>query len=192
MLRQIIFNGLLLGSCGYAWFRGRTDERIVAAVCIIASFASLALISSFKTLYSNVEYGVLAVDILTLAAFTAVALRSERFWPLWISGLQLTTAITHLLRLIDPTLLPNLAKRREKMLHHIGALKTKANLAQVRKDKTTERQIREALTALLPNGELQERVINVNSFLNKYGPYFIDLIYDDIDPENNEHLMISI
>jgi len=106
MLRQIIFNGLLLGSCGYAWFRGRTDERIVAAVCIIASFASLALISSFKTLYSNVEYGVLAVDILTLAAFTAVALRSERFWPLWISGLQLTTAITHLLRLIDPTLLP--------------------------------------------------------------------------------------
>jgi len=93
---------------------------------------------------------------------------------------------------IDPTLLPNLAKRREKMLHHIRALKTKANLAQVRKDKTTERQIREALTALLPNGELQERVINVNSFLNKYGQYFIDLIYDDIDPGNNEHLMISI
>lgn len=93
---------------------------------------------------------------------------------------------------IDPTLLPNLAKRRDKMLHHIRALKTKANLAQVRKDKTTERQIREALTALLPNGELQERVINVNSFLNKYGPFFVDMLYDAIDPENKEHQIISI
>jgi uncharacterized protein YllA (UPF0747 family) len=93
---------------------------------------------------------------------------------------------------IDQTLLPNLATRREKILHHIRALKKKANLAQVRKDKTAERQIREAFTALLPNGELQERVVNVNSFLNKYGMYFIDLIYDAIDPDNKEHLIISI
>jgi len=93
---------------------------------------------------------------------------------------------------IDPTLLPNLAKRREKMLHHIRALKKKANLAQVRKDKTAERQIREAFTALLPKGELQERVVNINSFLNKYGPYFIDLLYDAVDPQNKEHLIISI
>jgi hypothetical protein len=106
MLRLILFNALLIGSCGYAWFRGRADERVVAAVCIIASLASLALISSFKTLYSNIEIGVLMVDIATLAAFTYVALRSERFWPLWVSGLQLTTSVAHLLRLVDPTLLP--------------------------------------------------------------------------------------
>jgi bacillithiol biosynthesis cysteine-adding enzyme BshC len=93
---------------------------------------------------------------------------------------------------IDPTLLRNIAKRREKMLYHISALRKKANLAQLRKDKTSERQLREAMTALLPNGELQERVINVNSFLNKYGPYFIDLVYDSIEPDNKEHLLISI
>ena len=46
------------------------------------------------------------VDIATLAAFTYVALRSERFWPLWISGLQLTTSVAHFFKVIDPTLLP--------------------------------------------------------------------------------------
>ena len=106
MLRLLIFNALLLGSCAYAWFRGRSDERLVAAICLVASLASLALISSFQTLYSSLEIGVLTVDIATLAAFTYVALRSERFWPLWISGLQLTTSVAHFFKVIDPTLLP--------------------------------------------------------------------------------------
>ena len=106
MIRLIIFNGLLFGSCGYAWFRGRADEKLVAAVCVIASLVTLAVLSSFQTLYSNLEYGVLSVDIATLGAFTYVALRSERFWPLWISGLQLTTSVAHFLKVMDPTLLP--------------------------------------------------------------------------------------
>ena len=52
------------------------------------------------------EIGVLAVDLFTLAAFTYVALRSDRFWPLWISGLQLTTSIGHVLKAIDSHLVP--------------------------------------------------------------------------------------
>ena len=106
MIRLIIFNGLLFGSCGYAWFRGRADEKLVAAVCVIASLVTLAVLSSFQTLYSNLEYGVLSVDIATLGAFTYVALRSDRFWPLWVSGLQLTTSVAHFLKVMDPTLLP--------------------------------------------------------------------------------------
>lgn len=106
MLRLIIFNALLLGSCGYAWFRGRSDERTVAAVCLGASVVTLAVISSFNTLYSNLEIGVLMVDIATLAAFTFVALRSDRFWPLWVSGLQLTTSVAHFLKVADPSLVP--------------------------------------------------------------------------------------
>src|SRR3982751_1326977 len=106
MLRLIIFNALLLGSCGYAWFRGRSDERTVAVVSLGASLASLAVISSFATLYSSLEIGVLTVDIATLGAFTYVALRSERFWPLWVSGLQLTTSVAHMLKLLDPSLVP--------------------------------------------------------------------------------------
>ncbi len=46
------------------------------------------------------------VDLGVLAGFIAVALRSERFWPLWIAGLQLTTSIGHMLKGVDQDLLP--------------------------------------------------------------------------------------
>ncbi len=102
MFRLILFNALLFGACGYALLRGKTDARIVGAVCIIANFATYAIVSS----YASVESGVLVIDLLTLVAFTLVALRSDRFWPLWVSGLQLTTSLGHLLKAIQSDLLP--------------------------------------------------------------------------------------
>jgi len=41
-----------------------------------------------------------------LAAFVFVALRSPRFWPLWVAGLQLTSSTAHLMKAIDEDLLP--------------------------------------------------------------------------------------
>jgi hypothetical protein len=102
MIRLIIFNVLLLGSCAYALLRGTRDAQIVAVVTLAASMASYALVSR----YAQVEFGVLAVDILTFLAFTAVALKSDRFWPLWISGLQLTTSFGHLLKAWEDQLVP--------------------------------------------------------------------------------------
>ena len=106
MLRLVAFSVLLIGSCSYAFLRGRGNERLTAAVCVIASIASIALAGPVKLRYSHIEVGVFIVDLLTLAAFTYVALRSGRFWPLWISGLQLTTSIAHLLKAIEPDLVP--------------------------------------------------------------------------------------
>jgi hypothetical protein len=102
MLRVILFDMLLFGVCGYALLRGKWDARIVAAVCVIANFASYAVVSK----YASVETGVLIIDLLTFLAFTFVALRSDRFWPLWISGLQLTTSLGHLLKGLETDLVP--------------------------------------------------------------------------------------
>ena len=106
MLRIALFSALLIGATGYALWRGRADERLTAMVCIAASLASLVLMGPVRLRYSNIEIGVLVVDILTLIAFIYVALRSDRFWPLWVSGLQLTTSIAHLLKALEPNLLP--------------------------------------------------------------------------------------
>ena len=46
------------------------------------------------------------VDLAVLGGFVMVALRSKRFWPLWVAGLQLTTSVGHLLKGIDQELLP--------------------------------------------------------------------------------------
>ena len=106
MARIITYAALLVAVCAYAFWRGRAEERWAAGVCLTASLASVGLLGPVQLRYSGVEIGVLSVDMFTFLAFTWIALRSERFWPLWISGLQLTTSMGHLLKAIDADLLP--------------------------------------------------------------------------------------
>ena len=51
---------------------------------------------------------------MTLGAFVLVALRSQRFWPLWVAGLQLTTSMSHMLKAVDAGLVPQAYAAAEK------------------------------------------------------------------------------
>lgn len=106
MERTIIYHVLLFGACGYALFRGKTDARIVGAVFLIGNFVTYALRSPFAESYSSVETGIFIVDVIAFLAFTYAALISDRFWPLWVSGLQLTTNLGHVMKVVDLHLLP--------------------------------------------------------------------------------------
>ena len=103
---RYIYWTILFLVCGYAFWRGRTDERVVAGVCLIASIISLLSLTRWDGRYSDVEIGLLAVDLFTLATFVLVALHSSRFWPLWVAGLQLTTSMGHLMKAMESDLLP--------------------------------------------------------------------------------------
>ena len=85
MLPAYLYWLLLLAISGYALWQGRSDERLVAGACLLASLITLAALSPTHLRYSHVELGVLLVDIGVLLVFTAVALRSSRFWPLWVA-----------------------------------------------------------------------------------------------------------
>ncbi len=106
MLLRILFWGLLLLAFGYAMWRGRSDERVAASVCLLATIATRFAISPLTERYTGVEFGLLAIDMAVLGAFIAIALRSERFWPLWIAGLQLTNSMSHLMKVIEFDLVP--------------------------------------------------------------------------------------
>ena len=106
MLNPIIYHLLLVAVAAYAFLRGKADERLAAAICVIATLATRLVVSPLASRYSGVEAGVLIVDFLTLAGFTAIALRTDRFWPLWVAGLQLTTMVAHLLKAVQLDLLP--------------------------------------------------------------------------------------
>ena len=106
MFGPFIFIPLLLAVCLYAWWRGGADERTVAAACLAGTAATLLVISPLRERYASLEEGLLLVDLAVLAGFITVALRSKRFWPLWVAGLQLTTSIGHVLKGIDTDLLP--------------------------------------------------------------------------------------
>ena len=105
-MNPLLYWSILILSCGYAMFRGRADERMVAGVCIAASVISVAVLSPMSVRYTTIEKGEMAVDLVVLAVFLLVALRSDRFWPLWITGLQLTTILAHMLKAVDFKLLP--------------------------------------------------------------------------------------
>jgi hypothetical protein len=91
---------------GYALLKGGREERFVAAVCVAASVGTLAIFRPADVTYTDFQPRVAVIDLAVLAAFVGIALRTRRFWPLWVSGLQLTTTIGHVLKLLDPQLVP--------------------------------------------------------------------------------------
>ncbi|MDQ6787079.1 MAG: bacillithiol biosynthesis cysteine-adding enzyme BshC [Acidobacteriota bacterium] len=92
----------------------------------------------------------------------------------------------------DPTLAENLANRRRKIIYHIENLRNKFHRAQIKKDEVVMRQIETVFNALVPNKHLQERSLNVTSFVNRYGLYLIDWIYQAIDLDDKEHRIIYL
>ena len=107
MLSPLIYYLLLMAVAAYAFVRGSPDARLAAAVCVIATVATRIVLSPVAHRYSGVEYGVVTVDLLALFGFIFIALRTDRFWPLWVAGFQLTTIVAHALKAVDPHLLPH-------------------------------------------------------------------------------------
>ncbi|HLA96022.1 MAG TPA: bacillithiol biosynthesis cysteine-adding enzyme BshC [Pyrinomonadaceae bacterium] len=93
---------------------------------------------------------------------------------------------------IDTSLVENLAKRRRKILYHIAALRNKFHHVQLRKDETIQRRIETMFTALMPNGALQERSLNIGYFIDRYGVNFVDWIYKAIDLDDKGHRLIYL
>lgn len=106
MLSPIAYLVVLAAVVLFAFLRGRRDEKFAASVCVFATAATHVAWEPVIGSYSNLELGVFIVDFGTLAAFTYLALRSDRFWPLWVAGLQLTTILSHVFKLVRLDLLP--------------------------------------------------------------------------------------
>lgn len=108
MLSPLTYWILLAAVAAYAFARGKFDERWAAAICVLATIASVLVNSPLSSRFAHVEVGVMVVDLAALAGFTAIALRSDRFWPLWVAGLQLTTTLAHLFRAVQFELVPQI------------------------------------------------------------------------------------
>lgn len=102
----IIFWIVLLASCGYALWRGRRYERIAAIVFIAATVLSIIARSPLQGRYHELEISDLIIDSGVLVSVVAIALVSDRFWPLWAAGLQLVDSMAHMLKALQPTLIP--------------------------------------------------------------------------------------
>lgn len=101
-MRVLLFFLLLTGVTVYAFFKGGRDERLAVAICLAATLGSLAVMLPEEVDYRDLQPLVALIDLAVFAGFTWIALRSDRFWPLWVAGLQLTSTTGHLLKLLKP------------------------------------------------------------------------------------------
>jgi hypothetical protein len=104
-LNFVTYNVLLVSCMLYALWKGGAPERMGAAILGLGTVLSRVFVSGRQTNYQSVETGILAIDILCLAAFVILALRAERFWPLWVAALMLLTVLAHVAKFVDPEML---------------------------------------------------------------------------------------
>jgi hypothetical protein len=103
---QIVYLVLVAFCCGYAILKGGPPERVCACIMIAGSMLSFAALPVASGRYNDLEVGVLIVDLVMCAAFVGLALCSERFWPMWISSMQLVAAMSHFTPLLVHNPLP--------------------------------------------------------------------------------------
>jgi hypothetical protein len=113
LLLRTLFWLLLVVSCGYALWRGRRYERSAALVFVTATIVSI-LGHAPHLRYVEIEFGDLVVDSAVLVAVIAIALASDRFWPLWVAGLQMVDSMSHVLKAIDADLVPQVYGAAER------------------------------------------------------------------------------
>lgn len=85
--------------CGAAFWKGARDEQVAAAGVVLSWLATLVLHDPH---WIGPQWGAFGADVLLLFLIVAVALRSERYWPMVAAAFQLLCVTIHLARLFDP------------------------------------------------------------------------------------------
>jgi hypothetical protein len=103
-MRNLIFLVFLLACLAHAFLRGGTAEKLGASVLVAGSFATVGAYSPAAARFAHIETMAFAVDVAVLLAYVALALFTDRYWPIWTTALQLIGVLAHLARLLDPAM----------------------------------------------------------------------------------------
>ncbi|WP_448662509.1 hypothetical protein ACG3SL_17860 [Sphingomonas sp. CJ20] len=106
ILRSALYIGLALGGGTYAIRCGGHPERIVGILVLSTMAADPILHLSFALRFWAVDPTHVLIDITRFIALFAIALRANRFWPIWLSAFQLLALAAHLAKAMDLTIHP--------------------------------------------------------------------------------------
>jgi hypothetical protein len=94
-MESVIFDIVLLLSCLVAWRRGGTPERAAAALLFSAAALSWLVLGDGKHRFSHAEWGLFGIDFVLAISLVTLALRADRYWPMWLSALQIVSVLMH-------------------------------------------------------------------------------------------------
>jgi bacillithiol synthase len=106
---------------------------------------------------------------------------------------ELLARLDTILKPVDFSLSQALEGAGGKMLFQLQSMKEKTLRAQKQKEGSLAEQTAKLEPALLPDGKLQERVINVFYFLSKYGMGFMETLYNAVEQSSTDvHTMLEL
>lgn len=89
----------LLLSSGAALWMGGWPERAAAIAMVTAWFATAVLLTQIQLW--GLETEVMIVDVALFLVILAIALKSDRWWPLWAAGFLGLIVLVHLAVILD-------------------------------------------------------------------------------------------
>ena len=92
MVLQILSMAFVFLCCGVAWRWGGKDERFTAIGVAVAVIASNIVTDGS---YAHTESGVLIIDMTVFGGLLVLALKSDRFWPMWAAAFQMVGIMVH-------------------------------------------------------------------------------------------------
>jgi len=107
MIVALLFWGLTLTCCGFAAGYGGWAGRWIAGLYVAACLGTLAALLT-QLDWHHTHYAIFAVDTALLVALIAVALRSDRWFPVWFAGFHLVAVISHLASIVAPGFAPKI------------------------------------------------------------------------------------
>lgn len=99
-MHQLIYFLMLVGCGFYAVLRGGAPERWGTGALLVSVIATPILTLSTFSGFETIEYGIMAADAALFCAVVVIALRAQRYWPLWIAAIMADVLLTHLLVLV--------------------------------------------------------------------------------------------
>jgi hypothetical protein len=101
MWHMIPFWAVFATSCLYAFWGGGAPERWAAACCVVAFIVTVLTADPAASRFRHFETGIFVADLGLLLAFVAIAIRSRRYWPIWLAACQLLAVGGHLFPLVS-------------------------------------------------------------------------------------------
>lgn len=97
---------MLLLCAGYASIFGGRTGRAGSLIFITATILTIVAFKANPT-WTQTSYGIFAVDLGCWLALGILAIKTDRYWPIWALGFQTIAVSTHLATMVAEDIVPH-------------------------------------------------------------------------------------